>query len=95
MPEKRQSLIVCEDKTDERILQTVIHSLGREGSTSIRSLGRPLSPPSLYRKFPQLDEHNSHITTDLRKEAKRNAYDKVVVVFDLEFGSPLQPAPER
>jgi hypothetical protein len=96
MVANRQSLIVCEGKTDERVLQAVVHGLGRENSTTIRSLGRPLSPSWLYRKFPQLDDNRvPHVTTELKKEAKRNSYDRVIVVFDLEFGSPLQPAPER
>jgi hypothetical protein len=95
MPEPEKLLVACESALAERVLWSIARDLGRENSFVIHTMQGSLSPPLIYAEAPIAGKPKLDIANELKKQARRNAYAKVIVVFDLEFGSPLQHAPER
>ena len=84
-------LIVCESTTDARLLQMVVRGANRAENLVFRSEGRSLSPQMLFAPDTQPKGLRGGTLGSLRRRAKD--YRATIIVFDLDFGSPIQPAP--
>jgi len=95
MADSSKFLFLCEGPSDERILGTVLQSLGLKGRARILPTGTRDIPSALLSGKVEENGQKGQDRFNLTSAIKENPHRAVVAVFDLEFGSPLQPAPER
>jgi hypothetical protein len=87
----RDTLIICESETDSRLLQMILRGTGRDQNTTFLAVGGVVSPHMLLSLHGQPTDVHGGMLGWLRREAQ--PYAAAIVVFDLMFGSPTQPAP--
>lgn len=88
-----QVLVVCEGRNDQRIISTILEKLGRERSAVVELEGAALSPDRLTSPAPPESRYRRGGVLGAIKR-KAEGYRGAIIVFDLEFGAPSQPAPE-
>ena len=84
-------LIACESETDSRLLQMILRAVSRDENITFLAVGQDLSPHMLFSPYAQPKGIRGGILGQLSRKAK--TYRATIVVFDLKFGSPIQPAP--
>jgi hypothetical protein len=84
-------LIVCESEAGSRLLQMVLRGTNRDAHSVIHVEGRSLSPRMLLSERAESQRSRGGTLGTLRRAAKK--YTAAIIVFDLDFGSPIQPAP--
>jgi hypothetical protein len=86
-----ETLIVCEEESKARLLRMILQRADRIEHTVIHAEGRALAPQMLFSPPEQPKGVRGGILGSLRRLAADYAH--TLIVFDLDFGSPIQPAP--
>lgn len=85
------TLIICEGESKARLLRMILQGADRIQHTSIHAENRTLAPQMLFSPVAQPKGVRGGILGSLRRMATN--YARTLIVFDLDFGSPIQPAP--
>lgn len=98
MSELINTMVICGEYADERILNMIIHDLGRKPTTQIYLVNRSTAPEAYSRRtVKQNGERGSYLSEEVAHLLKgtKGFASRVAIVFDLKFGSPSQPAPDH
>jgi hypothetical protein len=86
-----ETRVVCETETDARLLAMILGRTNRSLRTYIQVAERPLIPQMLFSPLGQPEGVRGGMLGLLQRTSRN--YGQTVLVFDLDFGSPIQPAP--
>jgi hypothetical protein len=90
MPQN-QVLIFCEGEIEARLLNIILRTNNYRENFVIHAEGRALFPRTLLSSSADPPGVRGGTLGELRRQARD--YNAAILVFDLDFGSPIQPAP--